>query len=191
MKYNFKDTLCRETAVKRVFEIVLVLLTVFAVSGVVRADDWKVTVTTGPETRTIVPLNSTSFLGLENFTVSSCALVSSVSFDPSISELSFKACVSASAASVSGTNTNITLPVCIVENQSLIVTVSVDGKGNDYVVFEPSTLGFALSQGSHAVALSMGFNPGSTVSEFSTSTIIPLLIMLALLAVIVVKRRKP
>jgi len=179
--------------VKRLCWVILVVLTVFAVSGVVRADadDWSIKVTTGPETRTIVPLNSTSFLGLENFTVISSAHVSSLSFDPSISELSFKASVSASAAAVSGTNTNVTLPVCIVENQSLIVAVSVDGRGNGYMIFEPSTLGFVLSQGDHTVTLDIGVDPPATVPEFSTSTITALLIctMLLLLAVVVLRRR--
>jgi hypothetical protein len=175
--------------VKRFYAVVPALLTVFALSAVVRADDWRVTVTTGPETRTIVPLDSTSFLRLEDFTVSALAQVSSLSFNSSISELSFKATVSASAASTSGTNTNITLPACIVENQSLIVNVSVDDKGNGYMVFEPSTLGFVLSEGDHTVTLNICTDPPASVPEFSTSTTLTLLIMLTSFAVIILKRR--
>src|SRR5208337_683290 len=48
--------------------------TVFAVNEAV----------TGKQIGPIIPLNSTSFLGLENFTISSTSNISSLSFDPSI-----------------------------------------------------------------------------------------------------------
>jgi hypothetical protein len=80
--------------------------------------------------------------------------------------------------------------VSIVENQSLVVTVSVDGKGNGYMTFEPSTLGFVLSEGNHTVTLDIDIDPPTvTVLEFSTSTILPLLIMLTMFAFIILKRR--
>jgi hypothetical protein len=150
------------------------------------------TVSTG-KIGTILPLNSTSFLGLENFTVSSVSPVSSLSFDPSISELSFQ--VNASAADIDaltyGTLVNITVPVSIFQNASLLCTVNADGKYDAYLTFAPSTLGlFDLLQGSHVVTLDIGYiDPLSTVPEFPLPTILLPLVMLALLAAIVPRRR--
>jgi hypothetical protein len=144
------------------------------------------TVNTG-KIGTTLPLNSTSFLSLENFTVSSVSNVSSLSFDPSISELSFRVDLSASEidAFSSGIEVNITVPASIFENASLICTLNVDGKRNFYVFIAPSTLGlFGLLQGSHVVTLDIGYiDPLSTVPEFSLPTILLPLVMLAFLVV--------
>jgi hypothetical protein len=152
--------------------------TVFAVNETV----------TGPEIGTITPLNSTSFLGLENFTISSISNISSLSFDPSISELSFKADVSAFDI------LNITLPSSIVENTSLVGTVNVDGKSYDHYYFGPSTTwSICLDQGVHVITLDIGWidPPASPapVPEFSLPTILLSLVMLTLFAFVLRRKR--
>jgi hypothetical protein len=153
--------------------------TVFAVNEIV----------TGVDIGTILPLNSTSFLGLENFTVSSISNISSLSFDPSISELSFKADVSASDV------LNITLPSSIVENTSLAVTVNVDGKSCPHFYFGPSTIwSICLDPGVHVITLDIGWidPPASPtlVPEFSLPTILLSLVMLTLFALSLCRKRR-
>jgi hypothetical protein len=153
------------------------------------SDTWNIKVVTGPETRTIVPLNSTGMLGLENFTVSTVGQVSSLAFNTSISELTFQADMSPYDASVSGTNTNVTLPVSIVANSTLVLNVNVDGKGNGYMLFEPSTLGFYLYEGSHMVTVDIGIVDPSSLPEFPTSSILLLLPLLVLAIVAILEGR--
>ena len=142
----------------------------------------------GPKIGTIWPLNSTSFLSLENFTVSSASNISSLSFDPSISELSFKADVSAFDIM------NITLPSSIVENTSLLVTVNVDGKSCPHFYFGPSTTwSICLEPGVHVITLNIGWidPPASPapVPELSLPTILLSLVMLTLFAFALRRKR--
>lgn len=150
--------------------------TVFAVNETV----------TGPEIGTITPLNSTSFLGLENFTVSSISNISSLSFDPSISELSFEANTPAFDV------LNITLPSSIVENTSLLVTVNLDSKSCPHYYFGSSTIwSICLDQGVHAITLNIGWiDPPASVPEFSLPTILLSLVILTLFAFALRRKRR-
>jgi hypothetical protein len=150
--------------------------TVFAVNEAV----------TGPKIGTVTPLNSTSFLSLENFTVSSTSDISSLSFNPSISELSFKANVSAFEVM------NITLPLSIVENNSLVVTVNEDGQSMPRWILGPATMWSVCPDlGLHSFTVDIGWiDPPSTVPEFSLPTILLLLAMLTLFAFALHQKRE-
>jgi hypothetical protein len=150
--------------------------TVFAVNEVV----------TGKQIGPIMPLNSTSFLGLENFTISSSSNISSLSFDPSISQLSFKGDTSDFDV------LNITLPSSIVENTSLVITVNLDGESCPHYDFGSSTIwSICLDQGVHVVTLNISWiDPPPSVPEFSLLTILTSLAMLTLFALALCRKRR-
>ena len=151
-------------------------------------DNWNITVqtTAGPST---VPFDSSGLLSLENFTISSECQISNVTFNASISELSFHAEVSAEEGSVSGQNIAITVPESIINNQTLLIYIYVDGKANGYSANGNSTLGFYLYQGSHTVNLDILMDPpAATVPEFSMSFFIVLMLLGSALLIPCLKR---
>jgi hypothetical protein len=155
------------------------------------SDTWNVTVKTGPDTRTIVPLNSTGVLSLENFTVSSQAQISSVAYDASISELSFTAVVTGAEGTVQGTNIQVAVPSDVYNNQSLVINNRIDGKNNGYTTLgssgDSTILGWFLSAGSHTVTVDIGVDP-PPVPEFSV-LMLTLFLFLTLFSLGLMKRK--
>ena len=170
----------------------LFLVSILLIIGIVtaaHADNWSLTVETGPDNRVILPIYWIP-LTVDNFTVSSIGQVSNLAYNDSIAELSFDVNVSASEANVEGSNVNLTIPESIADNSSLVLNVCVDGKGNGFILFEPSTLGFFLSEGSHTVTLQIGVDPPvTTIPEFQVSVLMLTALFSAVFAVVLKKVR--
>ena len=150
--------------------IVLVILPFLMLEvGLVFADeDWNIKIRTdaGPPTE---PFDSTGYLTLENFSISALAEISDVTFNSTISELSFRAEVSAEQGSVDGQNIQIVVPseiknFEIFNEKPMLVFVYVDGKGNGYTITPTengNVLGFYLYEGNHTVSLDITLDPPS------------------------------
>ena len=167
----------------------------FLFSGMVaftRADNWNVIVRTSPENLTLVPVDLG--LTLANFTVSSPAQVSNVSFDPRISELTFQATVT-EADEVSGYNINITVPSEVLNdsggpNSTYVLMVLVDNSGNGYARIDSATIGFYLNVGVHTITLNIYDPPNPPVTVPEYSVFIMLVFMLSMLSVAVIKKKQ-
>ena len=139
----------------------------------------------------IVPLNSTSLLTLQNFTVTSEYNISSLSFDPSVSILSFTDSVPYTA---DFDFLNISIPSSITENSSLAVTVKVNGKSFSHYYFGSSSEVWSVlvDPGVHVVTLNIDWidPPASALPEFSMPTILLSLVMLTLCAFALCRKRR-
>lgn len=171
----------------KLFSLGIILLLCASFACVARADDnWNVNVQTTQGAPTVL-FDSTGLLSLKKFTISSICQISNINYNATISELSFRADVTAEEGSVSGQNIAITVPegFCngnTVNNETLLVFVKVDGKDNGYSRNGNNTLGFYLYQGSHYVTLTILADPPvATVPEFSSLQLFLMLFGLALL----------
>jgi len=203
-----------EPNVKQFYVVICAVLTVFALSTAsVKAnssDNWNVTVTTGPGQPTM-PLNSTGFLSLENFTVVSTGQISDLTFNSSVSELGFWENFTTSDGYIdtTGFNTIIYAPVQFFDgntlnNQTLLVFVNVDGRGNGYFFgndINSNSFGFCLRVGQHYVTYDIGVivqpsnnstsaDPSPTIPEFGTATFLVCLLTVSLVYTALQKKRR-
>lgn len=173
---------------KRFFIIAIFVLLVLGIemnASAVLADTWNITVQTGQGPPTI-PFNSTGLLTLQNFSVSALATLSNMTFNSTISELSFLANVTAEEGTVQGQNINITMPTsfangALYQNETILVYISVDGQGNGFTLNQENdscVLGFYLYEGNHTVSLDIYLDPPIAVTVDES----PLILMLGALA---------
>jgi parallel beta-helix repeat protein len=128
-------------------------------------------------------------LTLANFTVSAPSQISNFTFDQTISELGFEAVIT-QADEISGNTIMITLPSEVLNDPSLTVTSSVDGKPNGYIAMNDTTIAFLplLPPGTHTVTLIIYDPTTSTTPEFQGTLILTLFILMSL-AVVILKKR--